>query len=228
MKTGLCFFLLFVSATFGAKVGDSYDSVIAEKGQPKSQVAAGSVKVLGYPDVTFKLKNDVIVSIIPSASLSAAMESKDSSEPDSPEATSVNAVKARLKQAIDRVKKIVNQPAPFVPRTPEISSQCAWFGDMWFHPGAITPDFANVDVRKSQETKNYEDYAYASSKFTPDQAFIASELEFNAMTKFFYIDRTVPKKKLTEAEMLEINRLYRIIAKCCDQLGAMGESPVLK
>jgi hypothetical protein len=33
------------------------------------------------------------------------------------------------------------------------------------------------------------------------------------MTKFFYTDRSVPKKKLTEAEMVEINRLYRIIGK---------------
>jgi len=31
------------------------------------------------------------------------------------------------------------------------------------------------------------------------------------MTKYFFTDRLVPKKRLTEAEMLEINRLYRII-----------------
>jgi hypothetical protein len=28
------------------------------------------------------------------------------------------------------------------------------------------------------------------------------------------VDRSVPKKKLTQAEMVEINRLYRIIGKC--------------
>jgi hypothetical protein len=38
------------------------------------------------------------------------------------------------------------------------------------------------------------------------------------MTKYFITDRSVPKKKLTEAEMLEINRLYRIIGHCNQQL----------
>ena len=38
------------------------------------------------------------------------------------------------------------------------------------------------------------------------------------MTKYFYTDRSVPKKKLTETEMLEINRLYRIIGRCEQQL----------
>ena len=41
--------------------------------------------------------------------------------------------------------------------------------------------------------------------------FIARNLEFNAMTKYFYVDRTLPKARLSEPEMLEINRLYRII-----------------
>ena len=38
------------------------------------------------------------------------------------------------------------------------------------------------------------------------------------MTKYFYTDRSVPKKKLTEEEMLEINRLYRIIGQDQDRL----------
>jgi hypothetical protein len=52
----------------------------------------------------------------------------------------------------------------------------------------------------------------------PGVCFLGNELEFNAMTKFFYTDRTLPKKKLTEAEMLEINRLYRIIGTCEQKL----------
>src|SRR5258708_7935700 len=44
--------------------------------------------------------------------------------------------------------------------------------------------------------------------------FIGRQLEFNANTKYFYKNRSIPKKKLTEAEMVEINRLYRIIGKC--------------
>ena len=38
------------------------------------------------------------------------------------------------------------------------------------------------------------------------------------MTKYFYEDRSLPKKRLTEVEMLEINLLYRIIGKCEEQL----------
>jgi hypothetical protein len=43
--------------------------------------------------------------------------------------------------------------------------------------------------------------------------FIGRELEFNPMTKYFHTDRTLPKKRLSEAEMLEINRLYRVIGR---------------
>jgi hypothetical protein len=114
----------------------------------------------------------------------------------------------------------VNQPAPSVPRTPEMN--ITWWGNAWFHPGATTPDFNNVDVRKTQETAQYAKYQYVSSNFTPDIAFLGSEIEFNSMTKFFYVDRSVPKKKLTEDEMLEINRLYRIIGQCEIQLDILG------
>jgi hypothetical protein len=38
------------------------------------------------------------------------------------------------------------------------------------------------------------------------------------MTKFFYTDRSLPKRKLTEAEMLQINDLYRVIGRCNQQL----------
>lgn len=43
--------------------------------------------------------------------------------------------------------------------------------------------------------------------------FIGSELEFNKMTKYFYVDRTLPKKRLSDAEMVEINSLYRVIGR---------------
>jgi hypothetical protein len=219
------------SAALGAKIGDTYESVIAEKGSPKSQVQAGTVRIVSFSDVTIKFKDDVVVSI---NSIAGAPEttqgppSKVSNRQASQAAGSVDAIKAQLKDAIDHVDQIVNQPVPFVPRTRENWNQCAWFGDAWFHPGAITSDFANVDVRKTQETKNYEAYPYASSNFTADRAFIASDMEFNSMTKFFYQDRSLPKKKLTEDEMLEINRLYRIIAKCGTQLAAMGVTQGVK
>jgi hypothetical protein len=50
----------------------------------------------------------------------------------------------------------------------------------------------------------------------------AKDLEFNSMTKYFYLDRTLPKKKLTEAEMLEINKLYRVIGQCVVELNMLG------
>jgi hypothetical protein len=43
--------------------------------------------------------------------------------------------------------------------------------------------------------------------------FRGRDLEFNPMTKYFYRDLSLPKKRLTEEEMLEVNRLYRIIAR---------------
>jgi len=57
-----------------------------------------------------------------------------------------------------------------------------------------------------------------TSDVNPGVVFVGPELEFNSMTKYFYVDRSLPKKKLTEAEMLEINRLYRIIGTCEEKL----------
>jgi hypothetical protein len=225
-------YLLFFSASaaLGAKIGDTYQSVIAEKGPPKSQIQVGTTELVGYPDVTIKFKDNVVVSIKPVVSSPAAAPAPSPriSGQTAPHASMVDAVRAQLKDAVDHVVQIVNQPVPYVPRTPENTKLCGWYGDAWFHPGAATPDFANIDVRKTQETKNYERFQYVSSNFTPDRVFIASDIEFNSMTKLFYQDRSVPKKKLTEEEMVEINELYRIIARCCDQLNQMGVVPQLQ
>ena len=64
----------------------------------------------------------------------------------------------------------------------------------------------------------YARHEYVTSNLNPGVDFVGAELEFNSMTKFFYSDRSVPKKKLAESEMLEINRLYRIIGQCEQQL----------
>jgi hypothetical protein len=222
-------YLLFFSASaaLGAKIGDTYESVIAEKGPPKSQMQAGTVRLLGYPDVNIRIKDDVVVSIkaVVSAPVAMPTPAPRISNPSAQPSLSADAVEAQLKDAVEHVKLIVNQPVAYVPRTRENSGRCGWFGDAWFHPGAAMPDFANVDVRKTQESNAYEGNQYAGSNFTPDRAYIASEMAFNSMTKIFYEDRTVPKKKLTEEEMLEINRLYRVIAKCCAQLTQMGLTP---
>lgn len=131
---------------------------------------------------------------------------------------SIAAVKARMDDAIARVKAIVNQPVRSIPRTPDM--QVATYHPGWFHPGAEVPDFNTVDVRATQKL-SYARYQYVTSDLNPGVVFLGSELEFNPMTKYFYTDRSLPKAKLTEAEMLEINRLYRIIGKCQQQLNEL-------
>jgi hypothetical protein len=124
----------------------------------------------------------------------------------------IAALKAQRNDAIFKVQDIVNQPVTHLKRTPDMVD-VGDYQDGWFHPGAITPDFDNVDVRASQQLV-YSGNKYASSPANPGEVFLGSELEFNPMTKYFYTDRSLPKKKLTEDEMLEINQQYRIIGRC--------------
>jgi hypothetical protein len=112
--------------------------------------------------------------------------------------------------AIEAVKRIVNQPVEALPRRPDVSP--AMFSPGWFHAGAVKPSFASVDVRKTQVFP-YDKWEYVTSDVTPGVMFRSSNLEFNAMTKYFYVDRSLPRKRLTEAEMLEVNRLYRIMGR---------------
>jgi hypothetical protein len=127
-------------------------------------------------------------------------------------AANTNAVKAEMEGAIHQVEKIVNQTVPAYRRAEEM--QVGKFSPGWFHEGAIKPDFNHVDVRATRETAEYEKSDYCTSDLNPGLVWRGRDLEFNSMTKYFYTNRTFPKKKLTEAEMLEINRLYRIIGNC--------------
>ncbi|WP_027061272.1 hypothetical protein [Mesorhizobium loti] len=114
-----------------------------------------------------------------------------------------NAEVARTEQ---KVVEIINQPVTHLPRSGSFSV----FSPGWFHQGATKPDFNNVDIRATQE-RNYE--GYVTSDVNPTEMFIGRELEFNAMTKYFYTDRTLPKKRLSDPEMVEINGLYRVIGR---------------
>jgi hypothetical protein len=127
-----------------------------------------------------------------------------------------NAVKAEMEAAIHQVEKIVNQTVPAYRVTEGMHYSVYKPG--WFHEGAIKPDFNNVDVRTTRETANYEQNEYCTSDLNPGLVWRGRDLEFNSMTKYFYTNRTFPKKKLAEPEMLEINRLYRVIGKCESQL----------
>jgi hypothetical protein len=128
------------------------------------------------------------------------------------------AIQSEWQTAVKEVQRIVNQPVRKIARTQEM--QVITYKPGWFHDGAMKPDFTNVDVRKTRETP-YDSHQYVTSDLNPGFVFVGPELEFNSMTKAFFLDPTLPKKKLTEAEMLEINRLYRIIGRCEQQLAAL-------
>lgn len=142
--------------------------------------------------------------------LSGALPVKAASTDDQ-----IAAIKAQKNDAIFKVQDIVNQPVTHLKRTPDMN--IAIYTPAWFHPGALTPDFDTVDIRKTQEFV-YLGHKYVSTDQNPTEAFLGDELEFNSMTKYFYTDRSLPKKKLTESEMLQINDLYRIIGRCNQQL----------
>ena len=116
-----------------------------------------------------------------------------------------------MEAAIHQVEKIVNQPVAAYRRAPGM--HVSQYSPGWFHEGAVKPDFNTVDVRATQETP-YDQHEYVSSDLNPNIVFIGRQLEFNSMTKYFYTNRSLPKKKLTQTEMEEINRLYRIIGRC--------------
>ena len=115
---------------------------------------------------------------------------------------------AEIARTEESVIKIVNQPITHLPR----SGPATVFSPGWFHPGATKPDFDNVDIRATQQFP-YDGSGYVTSDVSPSEMFVGSELEFNAMTKYFYTDRTLPKKRLSGAEMVEINGLYRLIGQ---------------
>jgi hypothetical protein len=129
-------------------------------------------------------------------------------------------LQAEMDSAIAEVKRIVNQPVRKIARTRQMKVSIMQSG--WFHEGAGKPDFKSVDVRASQELL-YDRFRvdYISSDLNPGVAFFCRDLEFNSATKYFYTDYSLPKKKLTEAEMLEINRLYRVIGRCEDEIAKL-------
>ena len=120
------------------------------------------------------------------------------------------ALTAERDAAIEQVKRIVNQPVQALPFSTE--ERVGMYRPGWFHDGAGRPNFLAVDVRQSQEFP-YDKFEYVASDISPGVMFRGHDLEFNANTKYFYTDRTVPKKRLGQEEMVEINRLYRIIGE---------------
>jgi hypothetical protein len=222
MTRYLVVLVLVAASAMGSAVGDSYDAVIQENGMPKNQMVVGTTKLLYYDDFTVKLKDDVVVSV--------KAVSAESRAPEAPSGQKLSmmtgpqqaaAINAELKKAVDRVVEIVNQPVPSVPLTPQL--RAAVWSDGWFHPGAVKPDFKATDIRRTQHTEEYSAFAYITSNLNPGVAFPGNQVEFNTMTKFFYKDYNLPKKRLSQEEMAEINRLYRVIGKCADDMAALNK-----
>jgi hypothetical protein len=247
MKTTSCLLLLLLLSghAFATEIGDTYNQVIAERGKPKSQIDAGSRRLLQYPDAAIELRDNLVTNIkaitppptattpapapaapakAPPATATAAAP-KPAAQPSSSSTAKIAALQRELNQAVNRVKEIVNQPVKMVQRTPQMKVGM-WGPGGWFHEGAEEPDFANVDVRKTQDL-TFGRFEFVSSDINPGVAFMGRELEYNSMTKIFYMDRSIPKKKLSEKEMLEINELYRVIGRCTAQLKPLMESRVL-
>jgi hypothetical protein len=137
-------------------------------------------------------------------------------------AEQVAALQLAMTNAWQKVIQIVNQPVRAFAESENMRPSV--YSPGWFHPGALTPDFNTVDVRKSQEL-SYASQPYVTSDLNPGIVFLGPELEFNSMTKLFYVNRSLPKHKLSEAEMLEINRLYRIIGHCRSELARLLPPP---
>jgi len=130
-----------------------------------------------------------------------------------------------MNAAIEQVKIIINQPVQKYARTKAM--KVSEFSPGWFHEGATKPHFKTVDIRQTQEFP-YDNAQYVTSDLNPGVVFIGRQLEFNAMTKYFYTDRSLPKKRLTATEMLEVNRLYRIIGRCEAQLNELENPPIVE
>jgi membrane protease YdiL (CAAX protease family) len=143
----------------------------------------------------------LVLAVYAGASGAAASERTQAAAP------AEQAVIAERDAAIEQVKRIVNEPVAPLPRDPE--ALVSRYSPGWFHEGAQRPDYS-ADVRATQELP-YERHQYVTSDLNPGLMFRGRDLEFNPMLKYFYTDRSLPKKRLGEAEMAEINRLYRII-----------------
>jgi len=135
-----------------------------------------------------------------------------------PPPDAVTEAKADLADAIAKVTAIINQPVTQYPKRDDLTYARYV---TWFHEGATVPDFKTVDVRQTQDTKYGEDQ-YVVCDLNPGVYFLGADLEFNSKTKYFYTDRNLPKKKLTPAEMNEVNRLYRLIWDAQDRLADAG------
>ncbi|HMP83330.1 MAG TPA: hypothetical protein PKA41_11570 [Verrucomicrobiota bacterium] len=177
------------------------------------------LQFIGHARDWITVVSTLLVFGLPFSGLNVALSQQTA---DADKQAKIDSMRKELDDAVARVKAIVNQTPPAVKITPGMKVATSQGG--WFHEGATKPHYLTVDVRQTQELP-YANRGYITSDLNPGIAFIGSQLEFNSMTKYFYTDRTLPKKKLTEAQMLEINRLYRIIGDLELKLGVLERPP---
>ena len=92
------------AAALASDIGDTYEKVIAEKGPPKSQMEAGAIRILSYPDATIKIKDNVVVSI--KAVIAAPAQPTAVPRPAGQEVSPterIAALKRKLKDALARI-----------------------------------------------------------------------------------------------------------------------------
>ena len=119
--------------------------------------------------------------------------------------------RAAMDAAVKRIQTIVNQVPPAVPKPPGTES---W--NYGFHPGATKPDFDNTDIVSGRELWPHD---FIDMQGSPNVYYHGPDCEFNSQTKFFYTNRELPKKRLTELEIAELVRLYRFLGRCQRELG---------
>ncbi len=220
MKTAFLCFLVSVSVTAvgAAHVGQTYGQVIEQNGPPPGQMEAGSIRILRYPRQTLKLKDNVVIEVTAVAPARArdALPQSGGTDKSAP-LTQLEIASIRLRRARteERIRSLVNQPPPSLPRTVRMRVQST--SGAWYPETSAAPDYAQVDVRATQQN-NYDGKGYLATATDPGVVYLGDELEFNPVLNYYYVDRTLPKKKLTPAEMEQINALFREIAELDQQL----------
>ncbi len=125
------------------------------------------------------------------------------------------AVRAEFDKTTRQVQAIVNQAPPVV-APPTGHKEVYHYA---YHPGANKPDYNADNLIATREIWK-GDYAYLED--VPGVFYRSADCEFNPQTKFFYLSRTVAKKKLSDAEYKELTRLYHLLGQ---QEKAMTDAP---
>jgi hypothetical protein len=213
--------------------GETFDQVIAEKGQPASQMAVGTRRVLNYPDAVVKLDGDVVVSYraidrptptpAPGFARPIHRPFTGAQPPDAgPMPTSVSEARRKLETALASAREIINQPVQGTPVTPQMLKQSAeQHLAGWDYLPAQTPNFIDAHIEDTQwlDTLGAD---WVTCNLTPGLAFRAKDLETNVQTRFFYTDLTLPKKRLSAEEMAQLDVIYHQIGMYAAYLQRAG------